>query len=145
MCKDSTTRQWKRVGLTEVQCFYKSRGICTQRSILRIPEQNGVPEQQDRTFCELAHAKLKSEKFPKSLWCETTATATHIYNRPQTSAAGNIILYEHWNRQKPDVSYFRVFGCVFTFPGSCAESWRKKASKVTFVGYLFGIKRLEVL
>lgn len=122
--------------------FCKSRGIYIQRSIPRTPEQNGVAERLNRTLCESARTMLKSANLPNSLWGEAIATATHIHNRSQTSAAGNITPYEHWYGRKPNVSYFRVFGCLayVHIPKELRRKLEGKASKVVFVGYPSGTK-----
>ena len=48
-----------------------------------------------------------------------------------------------WNGKTPDVSYFKVFGClayVFIFKEDCQNKLLAKAKEATFIGYEKGTK-----
>lgn len=44
-------------------------------------------------------------------WAEAIATANHIRNRCPSARIQGQIPFELWMGEKPDISYFRTFGC----------------------------------
>ncbi|GKA48844.1 retrovirus-related pol polyprotein from transposon TNT 1-94 [Tanacetum coccineum] len=61
--------------------FYEKLGITHQKSIARIPQQNGVVERRNRTLVEAARTMLIFSNSPDFLWAEAFATACFIQNR----------------------------------------------------------------
>ncbi|PAV20599.1 hypothetical protein PNOK_0322600 [Pyrrhoderma noxium] len=92
--------------------------LCTTSGIKRMhtlraePHQNGVAECANRTIKEGITTMLNEAGLPSSFWWDAVSTFTHIHNRSPTSALQNSTPYELWFKKKPDVSYFRVFGCT---------------------------------
>ena len=52
------------------------------------PQQNGVAERKNRTFCEVAKAMLTDLDLPLSLWVEVACTAVYIQNRSPHAILG---------------------------------------------------------
>ena len=51
-----------------------------------------------------------------------------------------------WNGKTPDVSYFKVFGClayVFIPKENCQKKLLAKVKEATFIGYEKGIKEYQ--
>ena len=81
----------------------------------------------------IAHAGLSN-----IFWAEAISCSSYVRNRLPTSALKEgEIPYERWYGRKPDVSYFRVFGCLaYAHVPDCEQ--RKldtKSKKMRFVGY----------
>ena len=74
-------------------------------------QQNGIPKRKNRTLVEMACCMIRYKNLPLFLWAEVVNTASHVLNRSPTSVLQNIIPEEAWSGRKPNVKYFRVFGC----------------------------------
>ena len=80
----------------------------------------------------IAHAGLSN-----IFWAEAISAASYVRNRLPTSALKEgETPYERWHGRKPDVSHFRVFGCMaYAHVPDCER--RKldaKSRKMRFVG-----------
>ncbi|KAL7281334.1 hypothetical protein ACG7TL_004643 [Trametes sanguinea] len=128
----------------EYNDFCAQHGIQRQHTEPDEPHQNGVAERANRTIAEGATALLAQSKLPPSFWGHAVSTFAHTRNRMPTSALEGAIPYTAWKGKghKPDVSYFRTFGCL------AYVLVRKKDRKVLephsrkciFVGYPEGTK-----
>jgi hypothetical protein len=76
------------------------------------PHQNGVAEKANRDIAAAATTMLVQAKLPPSFWGLAVAAYVHTSNRSPSSALNGETPYFIWKRKKPDVSYFRVFGCL---------------------------------
>ena len=99
--------------------FLSDEGIKHQYSAAYIPQQNSVAERKNRTLFEMARTMLDEYKSPYKLWTEAINTACHASNRPYLRKLKNKTPYELMTGKKPNVKYFRVFGC------NCSFSTRK--------------------
>ena len=54
---------------------------------------------------------LNEHSLPKYFWAEAVNTACYILNRVLVRPLLTKTPYELWNNKKPNVSYFKVFGC----------------------------------
>ncbi|KAJ2991302.1 hypothetical protein NUW54_g8230 [Trametes sanguinea] len=98
----------------EYNDFCAQHGIQRQHTEPDEPHQNGVAERANRTIAEGATALLAQSKLPPSFWGHAVSTFVHTHNHMPTSALGGAIPYTAWKGKgrKPDVSYFRTFGCL---------------------------------
>ena len=122
----------------EFQQYMKLKGIHHDVSMPYTPQQNGVAERMNRTLVESARSMLAHCGLSNTCWAEAINTATYVRNRAATTAIkSEQTPYELWHGKKPDVSYFRVFGCMaYTrVPDIDRRKLDKKAMKVRFVGY----------
>jgi transposase InsO family protein len=87
-------------------------GIQMQNTIPYTPQQNGVAERKNRTLKEMANCMIYSKGLGLHYWAEANNCANYIVNRTPTKALKNKTLEEAWNKIKPDISHFRVFGSV---------------------------------
>ena len=72
---------------------------------------NGKAERKNRTFTELLVAILLSSGAASHWWGKILLTVCHVLNRVLYSKT-NISLYEIWQGRKPNVNYFRTWGCL---------------------------------
>nr|GEX20095.1 hypothetical protein [Tanacetum cinerariifolium] len=77
----------------------------------RTPQQNGVVERRNRTLVEAARTMLTFAKLPLFLWAEAIATTCFTQNRSIIQKRFDKTPYELMNKRKPNIKFFRVFGC----------------------------------
>ena len=94
-----------------MQEFVEDEGIKHEFSAPYTPQQNGVVERKNRTIIEMARTMLSEFKSPHNFWGEAIATAVHYTNRLFLRAPFDMTPYEILTSKKPNVNYFRVFGC----------------------------------
>jgi hypothetical protein len=68
-------------------------------------------ERKNTTLVNMVNAMLLNAKLPNNLWDEALLTACYIHNRVLYKKL-NISPYEAWNGRKPNLNYFKVWGCV---------------------------------
>nr|GEY82786.1 retrovirus-related Pol polyprotein from transposon TNT 1-94 [Tanacetum cinerariifolium] len=76
-----------------------------------MPQQNGVMERRNRTLVEAARTMLTFANLPSFLWAEAIATACFTQNRSIIHKRFDKTPYELINKRKPNIKFFRVFGC----------------------------------
>nr|GEX02376.1 hypothetical protein [Tanacetum cinerariifolium] len=91
--------------------FFDEVGITQQFSAPRTPQPNGVVERKNRTLVEAARTMLTFTNRPSFLWAEAIATACFTQNRSIIHKHFNKTPYELMNKRKPNITFFRVFGC----------------------------------
>ena len=91
--------------------FCNNLGIVRQFSSPRTPQQNGVVERKNRSIQEMAKIMLNENTLPKYFWAETVNTACYILNRVLIRPHLNKTPCELWKDRKPNIGYFKVFGC----------------------------------
>lgn len=114
-----------------------SGGIIRQLTVSRTPQQNSVAERKNRTIVEMARSMLKGKGLPNLYWAEAVNTAVYILNRSPTKAVRNKTPYEAWNKKKPMVDHFKIFGSTAyaLIPSQNREKFDEKGQKLVFVGY----------
>jgi hypothetical protein len=94
-------------------------------------------ERKNRTLIEAARTMLDEYKTSDSFWEEAINTACHAINRLYRHKLRHKTANELLTGKKPNVSYFRVFGCKCFILNKNPKS-SKFASKVDegiFLGY----------
>ena len=91
--------------------FLSEEGIAHQYSTPYTPQQNGVAERKNQTLMDAARTMIAEYASPFNFWAEAISTACHATNRLYFRKLLNKTLYEILLGKKPDLSYFRVFGC----------------------------------
>nr|GEY38010.1 hypothetical protein [Tanacetum cinerariifolium] len=104
----------------------------------RTPQQNGVVERRNRTLVEAARTILTFANLPSFLWAEAIATACFKQNRLITHKRFDKTPYELINNRKPNIKFFRVFGCRCYLLNDYEDVGKLKANEDigVFVGYL---------
>ena len=101
------------------------------------PEQNGVVERKNQPIVGAARAMLHDQSLPFFLWAEACSTTIYLQNRSPHRALGNKTPEKMFTRKKPEVSHFRIFGCL-TFshvPSKKRTKLEPIAERGIFVGY----------
>nr|GFA52016.1 retrovirus-related Pol polyprotein from transposon TNT 1-94 [Tanacetum cinerariifolium] len=86
-------------------------GITQQFSAARTPQQNGVVERRNRTLVKAARTMLTFANLPSFLWAGAIATGCFTQNRSIIHKRFDRTPYELINKRKPNIKFFRVFGC----------------------------------
>jgi transposase InsO family protein len=100
---------------TQVDDFLDEKGIKHEFSAPYAPQQNGVAERKNRTLIEMARTMLDEYKTSDRFWAEAVNTACHAINRLYLHRLLKKTPYELLTGNKPNVSYFRVFGSNVIF------------------------------
>ena len=120
---------------SDLEEYLRKRAIKQETSVAHCPQQNGVAERMNRTLLDSARAMVYHAKLGKVFRAEAVNTAAYIRNRVVTSTSGKAP-YERWYGRIPDVSHFRVFGCIAYghVPETERRKFDKKATKLRFHG-----------
>jgi transposase InsO family protein len=94
----------------QVEEYLEEEGIKHEFSALYTPQQNGVVERKNRTLIDMAMTILGEYKTPERFWSEDVNTACHAINCLYHHCLLKKAAYELLTGNKPNVSYFRVFG-----------------------------------
>jgi hypothetical protein len=94
----------------QVEEYLEEEGIKHEFSAPYTPQQNGVVERKNRTLIDMARTMLGEFKTPERFWSEAVNTACHAINRVYLHRLLKKTSYELLTGNKPNVSYFRVFG-----------------------------------
>ena len=101
------------------------------------PTKNGVVERKNRTLQEMARTMTKESNVEKYFWVEAINTFCYIINHVSIRKILNKTSYELWKNKKPNIVYFRIFGC-YCYILNDKENLRKfdsKPNKEIFLGY----------
>ena len=95
----------------EFEKFCLENGFDHNFSAPRTPQQNGVVERKNRSIQEMARTLLNENNLPKYFWGEAVHTSCYVLNRVSIRPILKKTPYELWKGKKPNISYFKVFGC----------------------------------
>jgi transposase InsO family protein len=121
----------------EFNVFCKANGISRQLTVAYTPQQNGVAERKNRTIMNMVRSMLSEKQIPKNFWPEAVNWIAHVLNRSPTLVVKDMTPEEAWSGVKPNVDYFRVFGCISHVHVS--DSKRKKLDDKSFQCVLLGM------
>ncbi|KAJ0444180.1 putative RNA-directed DNA polymerase [Helianthus annuus] len=112
-------------------------------------QREAIPKQSKwraRSKLELLHTDLcgpikptspsGKRDMPKWFWTEATNWACHILNRCITTTLEEKVPEEAWSEHKPNVDYFRVFGCIgyLLIPAQFRSKLDPRSHKCIFLG-----------
>jgi hypothetical protein len=122
---------------TNIEEYLDEEGIGLELSIPYTPQQNGIVERKNRTLIEAARTMLDEYKTSDSFWAEAINTACHAINRLYLHKLRHKIAYELLTGKKPNVSYFRVFGCkcFILIKKPKSSKFAPKVDEGIFLGY----------
>nr|GFA34527.1 retrovirus-related Pol polyprotein from transposon TNT 1-94 [Tanacetum cinerariifolium] len=118
--------------------FFDEVGITQQFYTARRPQQNGIVERRNQTLVEVARTMLTFANLPSFLWAEAIVTACFTQNRSIIHKRFDKTPYELINKRKPNIKYFRLFGCRCYLLNDYEDVGKLKAKGDigVFVGYL---------
>ena len=123
--------------------FLSENGIEHQMTVPHTPQQNGRAEHFNCTLLNKSKAMQQHACLPPTFWQDAIEMSLHIYNQQPMRCLNWFSLIQLWNGTKPDVSYFRTFGCrayVFIPRDKQANKLAPKSEDMTFIGYEPGTK-----
>nr|GEZ43072.1 retrovirus-related Pol polyprotein from transposon TNT 1-94 [Tanacetum cinerariifolium] len=117
--------------------FFDEVCITQQFYAARTPQQNGVVERRNRTLVEAVRTMLTFINLPSFLWAKAIATACFTQNRLIIHKRFDKTHYELMNKRKPNIKFFRVFGCICYLLNDYEDVGKLKAKGDigVFVGY----------
>ncbi|XP_021732310.1 uncharacterized protein LOC110699127 [Chenopodium quinoa] len=113
----------------------------------RTPQQNGVVERKNRSLEDMVRTMLISSRLPRNFWAEAVNTACYILNRVSVRAITNKTPYELMKGRKPNISYFRSFGCKCFVHNNGKRNLGKfyeRSDEALFLGYASNSKAYRV-
>jgi transposase InsO family protein len=122
---------------TRVEEWCDEKGIKHEFSTKYTPEQNGLVERKNRTLIDMARSMLSEYNVSDSFWAEAINTACHASNRLYCHRFHNKTPYELLIGRKPNISYFRVFGCkcYILKKGTRLSKFQSKCDEGFLLGY----------
>ncbi|KIK18519.1 hypothetical protein PISMIDRAFT_14301 [Pisolithus microcarpus 441] len=132
----------------EFRSLLNSKGIVHELSIAHQPQQNGRAEQFNRTILEKAGSIRHYACVPKRFWNFAFDSALHVYNRTPLHWCNWKTPCELFLGKVPDISYFRVFGClayVWIPKELRKDKLEPHAEEMIFLGYAVATKGYHFL
>jgi hypothetical protein len=122
---------------TRVEELCDDKGIKHEFSSKYTPEQNGLVERKNRTLFDMARSMLSEYNVSDSFWAEPINTACHASNRLYCHRVHDKTPYELLVGRKPNISYFRVFGCkcYILWKGTRLSKFQSKCDEGLLLGY----------
>jgi transposase InsO family protein len=94
----------------QVEEYLEEEGIKHELFAPYTPQQNGVVEMKNRTLIDMARTMLGEYKTREQFWSEAVNTTCHAINWLYLHHLLKKTSYQLLTGNKPNVSYFRVFG-----------------------------------
>jgi transposase InsO family protein len=122
---------------TRVDVLCDELGIKHQFSAKYTPQSNGLVERKNRTLIDMARSMLSEYNVSHSFWAEAINMACFYSNRLCCHAFLEKTPYEPLNERKPNIAYFRVFGCkcYILKKDTRLSKFEKKCDKGFLLGY----------
>jgi transposase InsO family protein len=130
----------------QVEEFLEEEGIKQEFSAPYTPQQNGVVERKNRTLIDMARIMFGEYKTPERFWSEDVNTTCHAINRLYLHRLLKKTSYELLTGNKPNVSYFHVFGskCYILVKKGRHSKFAPKAVEGFLLGYDANTKAYRV-
>jgi hypothetical protein len=121
---------------TQVEYYLDQEGIKREFLAPYTPQQNGVAERKNKTLIESARTMLDEYKTFDRFWAKAINTACHAVNRLYLHRLLRKTSCELLTSNKPNVSYFRVFGskCYILLKRSKSSKFALKV----YEGFMLG-------
>jgi hypothetical protein len=130
----------------QIEEFLEEEGIKHEFSAPYTPQQNGVVERKNRTLIDMARTMLGEFKTPERFWSKAVNIACHAINRLYLHRLLKKTSYELLTGNKPNVSYFHVFGskCYILVKKGRHSKFAPKAVEGFLLGYESNTKAYRV-
>jgi hypothetical protein len=130
----------------QVEEYLEEEGIKHEFSAPYTPQQNGVVERKNMSLVDMTRTMLGEYKTPERFWSEAVNTACHAINRLYLHRLLKKTSYELLTGNKPNVSYFRVFGskCYILVKKDRHSKFAPKAVEGFLLGYDSNTKAYRV-
>jgi transposase InsO family protein len=130
----------------QVEEYLEEEGIKHEFFAPYMPQQNGVLERKNRTLIDMARTMLGEYKTPERFWLEAVNTACHAIDCLYIHRLLKKTSYELLTGNKPNVSYFRVFGskCYILVKRGSHSKFAPKVVEGFLLGYDSNTKAYRV-
>jgi hypothetical protein len=131
----------------QVEEYLEEEGIKHEFSAPYTPQQNGVVERKNKTLIDMARTMLGEYKAPERFRSEAVNTACHAINWLYLHRLHKKTSYKLLTGNKPNVSYFHVFGskCYILVKKGRHSKFAPKAVEGFLLGYDSNTKAYRVL
>jgi hypothetical protein len=131
----------------QVEEFLEEEGIKHELSAPYTPQQNGVVERKNRTLIDMARTMLGEYKTPERFWSKAVNAACDAINWLYLHRLLKKMSYELLTGNKPNVSYFCVFGskCYILVKKGRHSKFAPKVIEGFLLGYDSNTKAYRVL
>jgi hypothetical protein len=129
----------------QVEEYLEEEGIKHEFSAPYTPQQNMV-ERKNMSLIDMARTMLGEYKTPERFWSKAVNTACHAINRLYLHCLLKKTSYELLTGNKPNVSYFRIFGskCYILVKKGKHSKFAPKAVERFLLGYDSNTKAYRV-
>nr|GEV81284.1 putative ribonuclease H-like domain-containing protein [Tanacetum cinerariifolium] len=126
--------------------FYRIKGIISEFSIHRTPQQNGSVERKNKTLIEATRTMLADSLLPIPFWAEAVNTACYVQNKVLVTKPHNKTPYELLHGRSPSISFMRPFGYHVTILNTLdfLGKFDGKVDEGFLVGYSVSSKAFSV-
>jgi transposase InsO family protein len=130
----------------QVEEFLEEEGIKHEFSAPYTPQQNGVVERKNMMLIDMARTMLGEYKTPEQFCSEAVNTACHAINRLYLHRLLKKTSYKLLTGNKPNVSYFQVFGskCYILVKRGMHSKFALKVVEGFLLGYDSNTKAYSV-
>jgi hypothetical protein len=130
----------------QVEEYLEEEGIKHKFSAPYTPQQNGVVERKNKTLIDMARTMFGEYKTPERFWSEAVNTACHAIKWLYLHRLFKKTSYELLIGNKPNVSYFHVFGskCYILVKKGIYSKFAPKAVEGFLLGYDSNTKAYRV-
>jgi transposase InsO family protein len=130
----------------QVEEYHEEERIKHEFSAPYTPQQNGVVERKNMSLIDMARTVLGEYNTPERFWSEDVNTACHAINRLYLHRLLKKTSYELLTGNKPNVSYFHVFGskCYILVKKGRHSKFAPKAVEGFLPGYDSNTKAYRV-
>jgi transposase InsO family protein len=116
--------------------FCLKHGIDQQFLTPRVPQQNRVVEQKNRTLVEMVRMMLDEYSTPRRFWADAISTACYISNRIFLRSILHLTPFELRFGRKSSVSHFKPFGCkCFVLKHGNLDKFESRSFDGILLGY----------
>ena len=126
--------RWGEYSSYEFGLHLKQCGIVSQLTPHGTPQRNGVSEHCNRTLLDMVRSMMSLTVLPLLFWGYALETAAFMLNRAPSKSV-EMTPYEPWFRNKPKLSFLKVWGCDAYVKRLQPDKLEPKSEKCVFIGY----------
>lgn len=118
-----------------LQNWCNEKGIEIDYTIPYTPQLNGKAERLNRSLMEKARSLIFGSTLNKNMWGEAVYMAAYLHNRSPSKTI-ETTPFEELEREKPDLSRIRIFGCeAYAGIQKPLKKLEERSKKHFFVGF----------
>jgi hypothetical protein len=127
---------------SKIEDYCDEKGAKHEFSAKYTPEQNRVIERKNQTLIDMTRSMLSEYNVSDTFWAEAINIACHASNRLYCHRLLKKTPYELLIGRKPNISYFRVFGCkcYILKKGTRLSKFQSKCDEWFLPGYSLNSK-----